>query len=176
MSAPRAARGSVARRRQVVRAGDLVDELIGKRSIAGAVREHRLVTGWKEIVGERVAARTWPDGLKNGVLQVRVANSSWLHELSFMREMMIDAANRHVGPPSLVRDLRLHLGARRDIDQADEEDIVAQLARRRRAPAPRPRLATTDPRTLAAISADTTRVTDDELRELVRRVRQRLGL
>ncbi len=155
-------------------AGALVEEILGKRSMTGAVREHRLVTGWSEIVGERVAARTWPDGLAKGVLHVRVTNSSWLHELSFMRDLMVGAANRHVGGAPLVREIRLHLGARRDA--IDEDDFVAQLAARRQTARPRPRVATSDPRTLAMIRTETQRVSDAELRELVRRVRERLGL
>ena len=79
-----------------VRAGELLAEVLKRRGVAGAVREQRLVTEWHSIVGERVAARAWPDGLNRGVLYVRVTNSAWLHELGFLKAASttsVDAAS-----------------------------------------------------------------------------------
>src|SRR5262249_17937672 len=123
--------------------------------------------------GARVAVRAWPDGLKNGVLFVRVTNSAWLQELGFLREPLARAANQAIGAP-LVREVHLHLGARRS---RDADDVVAALAahRRARAPAraPRPPASAAD---LARIDRETARVGDGELRALLRDVRRRLGL
>ena len=101
------------RSRPAAAAGELVDGILKKYGAMQGVREHRLVTAWVEIVGDRVAARAWPDGLRDGVLSVRVANSAWMHELSFLREAVTRRANELVGPPRLVREVRFHLGANR---------------------------------------------------------------
>ena len=163
------------RRRRTEPAGALIAEVLRRAGVASAVREHRLATEWATIVGERVAERAWPDGLRDGVLWVRVVNSSWLQELSFLREAMCAHANQLVGPPPLVREIRLHLGRRRD--EGDQEDVIAALARhRRRPPPPRRPPANPSAETRARIDLETGRVADLELRELIAAVRRRLGL
>ena len=87
-------------------------KVLEQRGVASEVREQRLVTEWEDIVGERVAVRAWPDGLRQGVLFIRVSNSAWLHELSFLKEAILASANRMAGPPTLVKEVRLHLGPR----------------------------------------------------------------
>jgi hypothetical protein len=147
-------------------AGAVIADVLARRGISGAVREQRLVTEWRDIVGDRVAARAWPDGLKHGVLYVRVSNSSWLQELAFFRQAIVERANRVAGPPPLVKDVRLHLGPRRD---PVDDDVVAELAARRR----RPRAAPPPPAPVTAaaeagIVRDTARVSDTELRDAIR--------
>jgi predicted nucleic acid-binding Zn ribbon protein len=154
-------------------AAQLVSAVLRRYGVESAVREHRIVTEWEAIVGDRVAARAWPDGLKNGVLYVRVTNSGWLQELGFLREALVRAANQAVGAP-LVREIRLHLGAR---PGGVGDDLVAALAAQRR-PRGRPRSARPAPSsaTLARIDRETAAVGDDELRAVLRDVRRRLGL
>jgi hypothetical protein len=163
------------RLRKPTRAGEIVAEVLRGAGALEAVREHRLVTGWSEIVGERVAARAWPDGLRHGVLYVRVANASWMQELSFLRDALADKANHMVGDPPLVHSVRLHVEPRRE-DKDDKEDVVAALAKRRR-PRPLPRLRPPiDAAGRARIDAESAGVADAELREIIRSLRQRLGL
>ena len=155
----------------------LVEAILKKYGAQKPVREHRVVMGWKDIVGDRVAARAWPDGLKDGVLYVRVVNSAWLHELSFLREAVAERANALAGPPVLVREVRFHLGARRG-DGVDDDDLVAELARRvaqLRRPAAKPR-PPPSASTLATIDHETAAIGDEELRATVRALRRRLGL
>jgi hypothetical protein len=151
----------------------LIDAVLAKYGVVAAVREHRLVTSWSDIVGTKNAAQCWPDGLKKGLLYVRVVNSTWMQQLSFFREEIVRKANRIVGDPPLVKELRLHLGARRDAP--DEDDLVALLAeatRRRRLPARGP-VARAAPR---EIDHEVSKIADEDLREIVRAVRKKIGL
>jgi hypothetical protein len=152
-----------------------VRAVLARHGVEAAVREHRLVTEWESVVGPRVAARAWPDGLKNGVLYVRVTNSAWLHELGFLREALVREANRAAGDPPLVKEVRLHLGSRRT-PATDEDDLVAALASQRRAkPAPRPRRPASTGE-LARIDQEAGAVRDPDLAAVIRDVRRRLGL
>lgn len=156
-------------------AAGLVEAILRKYGVHTAAREHRIVTSWEEIVGPRVGARTWPDGLDQGTLWVRVANSAWLQELAFLRVEIVAAANRVVGNPPLVKDVRFHLGRRKAEESKD--DVLAALAR-----AERPKLAPRPPRPqpsvedLARIDAETARVADPDLGLALRQLRRRLGL
>ena len=166
------ARRTSGRRRAAAPAAELIGEVLARHGVAVQVREHRLVTRWAEIVGERVAARAWPDGLKNGVLWVRVVNAAWLQELSYLRAAIVERANALLGAPALVRDLRLHQGRR----EADRDDPVAALSGRRRHYPPRPPLPAPTVEAVAAIEAETGRVADPELAVIIRALRRRLGL
>jgi predicted nucleic acid-binding Zn ribbon protein len=153
-------------------AGALVAGVLARTGVASAVREHRLVTEWATMVGERVAARAWPDSLERGVLYVRVVSSAWMHELGFLRAPLLEAARRVTGDPPLVKEIRFHLGARR---QTSDDDAVAALARKRRAPRPAARPAPPlSPEAAARIDRETERVGDEELREIIREAWRRL--
>lgn len=161
-------------RGKVTSAAELVRGLLSRYGVESAVREHRIVTEWEEIVGARVAARAWPDGLNAGVLYVRVTNSSWMQELGFLREAMIREANRIVGDPPLVREVRLHLGARRSTDAAD---LVAALAAQRRPrPAPRAPRVPVLAAEITRIDHEASAVSDPNLRAVIRDVRRKIGL
>src|SRR5262249_56053386 len=105
----------------------------------------------------------------NGVLYVRVANAAWMQELSFLRDALVDKANRVVGEggdggPPLIRSVRLHVEARRD---ADADDVIAALAARRR---PRPARRTWPPVDAAArarIAPETAGIAAHERRDII---------
>lgn len=155
------------------RAGDAVARLVKKYGCARDIREHRIATHWREIVGDAVASRTWPDGLEQGVLWVEVKSSAWLHQLSFLRTEIVLRANQLVGDPPLVNDVRFHLGARR----GRGDDVLGSTAGIRRQPAeqrqPPPPAAG---ERLRVIEHETAAVDDDELRALIASVRRRWDL
>jgi len=145
-----------------------VGNLLTRLGVAGAVREQRLVTAWESMVGPRVAARAWPDALERGVLYVRVSNSAWMHELAFLREAMIEAARRITGDPPLVKEIRFHLGRRRN---GDGDGVTLERPKPKTRPAARPPL---DPAASAEIDRQTAGIADEELREAIRVAWKRL--
>lgn len=153
--------------------GALVRELLTEYNLSDDVRHHQVCTDWRDIVGPRNAARTWPSPIRDGVLWVRVSNSSWLQELSFLRDDIRARANAHLGDPPLVTEVRLHLGRRRHHGDEDCEPRTAARfrvhPRRRHMPPP-----ATGAR-LAAIEAETASIEDEELRAVVNEARRRLG-
>ena len=162
------------RTRRVTQAGVLVEEALKRYGVSDDVREHRIVTAWREIMGDKAVEKAWPESLKDGVLRVRVVNSSWLHELSFLRHKLLANIAALLGDPPLVKDVRFHVGGR--TPEADVDDVVAALARRRkrttrtaRAEKPVP------PAVERQIDAETAGIADPELRALIASVRRRLG-
>jgi len=136
------------------------------------IREHRILIFWSKIVGERVAAHTTPDALSKGTLWVRVDSSSWMHQLSFLKEEIQAKANEMCGD-QLVSDIRFHLGRRKERSY-DAISAASRIRRpklkERRLPPPAVGSA------LAAIEDEASSVEDDELRDAIIDVRRRLNL
>lgn len=162
------------RRRGARRAGDALGELLGKHGVARELREHRILARWREIVGETLADRTFPDGLERGVLWVRVKNSSWLHQLSFLRDDLVARIARELGDPPVVREVRFHIGPR---ERIADDDALAPTVKIRRPPVhlrEPPAPARGD--RLDRIEREAAAVSDPDLRETILEVRRRWDL
>jgi predicted nucleic acid-binding Zn ribbon protein len=133
--------------------------------ITDQVRAGRLVTEWTDMVGARIAQRTRPEGVVDRVLWVEVATSAWLHELNLLRPQLLASLRERLGEPDVFDELRFRLAGQR------RRDPVGLRAPRRPAPPPTP---APPPATGAArerIVREAAAVDDDELRELIARVR-----
>jgi len=62
---------------------------------------------WRRIVGERVADRTRPGNLHDGVLTVYVASAVWAQELTFLSPAILDRLQK---TGSKARELRFRIG------------------------------------------------------------------
>jgi hypothetical protein len=150
----------------VTTAREAIRAALDYHGIADDVRGERVVTEWTELVGPRIAQRTRPDRIADHVLWVEVATSAWLHELTLLKPQLLRGLLERLGEPSLFDDLKLRLagGPRRSAT------IVPRGRHRPAAPAPPP----PQPATGAAREAivrEVAAVDDDELRELIARVR-----
>ena len=97
------------RKREPDSIGALLQRWIRKNHLEDDILRHTLRLRWPEVVGERLATRTRPEVLYRGRLKVVVANSTWLNELTFMREEIINRINEVMGR-AMVRELHLKLG------------------------------------------------------------------
>jgi hypothetical protein len=171
LTAPGRQRSSISKRPPralaVTTARDAIHAALDFHHIANEVRGERITTEWTELVGARIAQRTRPDRIVDRVLWVEVATSAWLHELNLLKPQLLAGLLERLGEPALFDDLRLKLASYRRRDRA-----ASPPAPRRRplAPAPPPpRPATGAAR--EAIVREVAAVDDEELRELIARVR-----
>ena len=100
---------------------------------------------WQNAVGARLAQRTHPERLSDGVLVVRVPSSTWAQELSLLSAVVVDRL-RAAGHP--VVQLRFSVGA--SVAPPEPPPIVV-----RRVALP------------AALEASLARIEDPELRRLI---------
>ncbi len=153
-------------------AGKAFGRVLKRHGIAKEVREHRLLLQWERVVGPKVADRTLPDRLQKGVLWVRVESSSWMHQLSFMKDDIIAKANALCGE-EVVTDLRFHLG--RHSRRADDPLSAAVRIRRpplRERPLPPPARGGA----LRAIESEAAGIEDDDLRAVIVEARRKINL
>jgi predicted nucleic acid-binding Zn ribbon protein len=84
--------------------------VIARRGIgrvqAGGVRD----AAWREALGEALASQTRPGAVRRGTLEVIVANSTVLQELTFQKLEIVDRLARHA-PELAVRNLKFRVGA-----------------------------------------------------------------
>lgn len=162
-------------------AGEFTRQVLDQYNVSGEVHAHRLITDWSHIVGDRVAARTTPmnvgAAMADGVLSVRVANSAWLHELSFIKQRLLARVNDYVGNehnPSPIREIRFFHGRApkgRD-DELKQARTQQQRAKLQRRPLPPP--ASGDK--LERIKQETEHVDDPELRAAIIEARRLLDV
>jgi hypothetical protein len=123
---------------------------------------------WQELVGEKIARQSQPESLRDGVLQVRVANSAWLHHLRFLEGDLRSRLNKEL--PSLkIKELRFRQGSLEEVqprESATSSEKTAVPRKHEEQPTP---LAAPQLRLLQS-------VTDPELRrDLERLLRKQLA-
>ena len=151
-------------------ADELLGNVLDKYKVRGDVRESRAVQAWPQIVGQRIAGRCWPYHVRNGVLLVAVANSSWLHQLSFMKEDIVAKINEAAGGKvPLVTEVRFELAGRLQRRNPVEGHIVRPRPPKRVVKPPPPAKGAR----LESINRDSDAVDDPELRDIIASTRKR---
>lgn len=116
---------------------------------------------WFQIAGEQLYMKTFPRMYKNRILTIGVSNSSWMQELSFMRNQLIDRLDETIGPGA-VTEIRFVLDT-----SVGKNRIVQPIV----APKPLPQA---DPERLSKELLDAANKIDDpELSDLVKRAASR---
>lgn len=99
----------MARRKQPISAGRVLDRFAKRRHMDREFRRYELAVRWHELVGGRIAGRTSPGRLKDGQLVVYVNDSAWFNELTFLKEQLVEEINARLGERR-VRGIRLVAG------------------------------------------------------------------
>jgi len=95
--------------------GSILEQLLRNPEWKDKVQACLPLLRWQEIVGAKIARQSQPESLNNGVLQVKVANSAWLHHLRFLEKELRQKLNEEL--PSLkIKELRFRQGP---LDQAE---------------------------------------------------------
>ena len=157
------------RRLEPTSAGQLVADTLAGYGLTEQIRSHRILAEWDELVGDRIARRARPEGVVRRTLVIRVASSAWMHELGLLKQLLLTALWKAIGEPRLFDDLSLQLAGK------------TRAAKDQSGPPPGPRPRPLPPRVPVAagdaeraqILEDSAAVEDDELRELITRVRTR---
>ena len=139
-----------------LRVHDVLAAWLRRQKPDSELRQYEIWTRWGELVGERLAARTQPHSLKEGVLAVIVASSAWLNELSFMRGELVRRINEVIGA-STVTAIRLFAGPVRPRPRFVKAEQVQ--------PPPEVEL---PPEYIAEVEREVAGVEDSTLREAIR--------
>ena len=91
----------------------------------------KLWARWGEFVGPTVAQNTEPVGFHRGVLYLWVRSSSWMQQLTFMKDPIQETLNKKLGRP-MIKNIRFTLD-RREVpsdssSQKDFSNVIQKIA------------------------------------------------
>lgn len=82
-----------------------ITRLLRNMGIEEKVKEHQAINEWSHIVGENVSKVTKAQNVVNGILFVKVKNSSWRSELIYMRQEILIKIDKTVGR-GIIKEVR----------------------------------------------------------------------
>ena len=85
--------------------GDSITKLLRNMGIEEKVKEYQAINEWSQIVGENVSKVTKAQRVVNGILFVKVKNSSWRNELIYMRQEILIKIDKTVGS-GIIKEVR----------------------------------------------------------------------
>jgi len=90
--------------------GQSIEKVMRQLGLQERLTEAQILSAWKEIVGEWFALHTCPERIRDGVLHVRVIQSSVHYELDRnWKPVIIQKLKARFGA-SRVRDIRFRIG------------------------------------------------------------------
>jgi len=81
---------------------------------------------WKQAVGEVFACQSYPSSIVQGVLQVSVSNSNWLHELHFMKAAILGRLQEML-PDTPISDIRFRVAHVPCVPDPADDDPLPEL-------------------------------------------------
>lgn len=87
----------------------ILRRLTSRMGIDTRLEMEKAVVLWEEVVGAKVARRARADAVRGGILFVRVANSTWLQELSLLKEGIIEKLNALL-EDDMIKDIVFRVG------------------------------------------------------------------
>jgi predicted nucleic acid-binding Zn ribbon protein len=92
-----------------IKLGEILAELILRRGYAREQSQANFTELWKSAAGEMLAKYSRVGQVKRGTLEVVVANSALVQELTFRKSELIDKLRQGL-PNEKINDLRFRVG------------------------------------------------------------------
>jgi len=88
------------------RASEIIRDRLRGLGIQGEVAQKTAAALWPEVVGEKTAAATRVDRVRDGIVYVTCADSIWAQELHFLKSIIINKLNERLEVP-VIKDIML---------------------------------------------------------------------
>ena len=88
---------------------EVLKRVFSKFGVDKKIEETKVLRLWPEVVGKEINRHTHPFSIRGGNLFVRVDNSGWLVQLSYLKNKIISEFNKRQGQ-ELVKDIYFRLG------------------------------------------------------------------
>lgn len=104
---------------------NILSSLLKDKNLNKRIESCKAIDIWDSVVGGKIAERTSPFAIKNGVMKVTVSDHAWLQELQFMKEEIRKRLNETLGKES-VQNLYFKVGSLQE-KEVEAPSITEQL-------------------------------------------------
>lgn len=94
---------------KLIHISDILDTAFSKYRPAMDSEMTRIWNIWDKAVGRPIAMNAKPDSYNDGILNVNVSSSSWIHQLKFLEKDMVLNINKQLDQ-TIVKQLRFKIG------------------------------------------------------------------
>lgn len=96
----------------------------GNSPLSGPFLRWKMWKRWDEYVGPTIAEVTEPVGFYNGTLYVWVKNSTWIQQMSFMRDSLTKKLNEKLGGTKKIRRVQFTLNRNMVPTDTDSQEAL----------------------------------------------------
>ena len=96
-------------RRRPKRTGDIIGQLMARQGYAQSKSNDELNEAWEIAAGPKFIKNTKAARINRGTLEVFVASSAAMNQLSFQKRQLLSAMQQQL-PQNKIKDLRFKLG------------------------------------------------------------------
>jgi predicted nucleic acid-binding Zn ribbon protein len=86
--------------------GHMLDPALGRKEVFRVAKAQKVLRDWAGIVGENLAARSFPDRYDHGTVWIAVEGSAWAQELRMQQDQILSRLRERAGDENLFRNLR----------------------------------------------------------------------
>lgn len=104
-----------------------LDKVLRRLGLKKRVKERKALQVWQEAAGSKLARCTRPLTVKEGILFVLVANSSWAQHLTFFKPNLLQKINHRL-QGNIIKDIHFQVGTIKEPEAGpppeDDGDMV----------------------------------------------------
>ena len=94
---------------RIERLGDILGRSLKRLELSPRLGEYEVWPIWNSTVGATIARNAQPEKIRNGTLFVKVASSTWMQELQYMKDVISEKLNDSLGR-AVVKNIFFYVG------------------------------------------------------------------
>ncbi len=98
----------------------ILEKALKKFNLEIRIKEGKIWEVWDNVVGPTVARNAQPESIRGRVLFVTVSSSTWMQQLQFLKEKILEKLNQSLGK-TLVKSISFRLGTIPSSGQVESE-------------------------------------------------------
>ena len=87
----------------------ILEKVLSSLNLGIKVKQYQIWDVWDSVVGEPIARQAQPQQIRNMILWITVSSSTWMQQLEFMKQQIIDRLNERIGE-KVIKDIRFRIG------------------------------------------------------------------
>ncbi|HEX9880358.1 MAG TPA: DUF721 domain-containing protein [Candidatus Binatia bacterium] len=99
---------------------EILDQSLKRLDLCDRITDYGVWPIWNSTVGATVARNAQPEKIRNGTLFVKVTSPTWMQQLQYMKEMIVEKLNERMGRET-VKNIFFVVGTVRFEEPAPEE-------------------------------------------------------